>query len=110
MDPPRRGLESRRRRRGGVERLQQDLGSKRNSVTKGQSAIRDLFGVKHDREATFLPSRRSSPISLRLSSGSRRVASTNLSWRAGGCRVRLSTAANRSPTSATSGARIGADG
>jgi putative SOS response-associated peptidase YedK len=55
MDPPRRGLESRRRRRGGVERLQQDLGSNRNSVTKGQSAIRDLFGVKHDRAGNLPP-------------------------------------------------------
>jgi hypothetical protein len=53
---------------------------------------------------------RSSPIKGRQSYGAGRAAGASLSWPVGGCPALRSSAARRSRTSATSEARIGADG
>ena len=49
------------------------------SLPKGQSAIRDLFSVKHDRSGNLPLFRRSFPISSRRSCGGGRTASANSS-------------------------------
>ncbi len=70
------------------------------SLTKGQSAIRDLFRVKHYRTGNLPLFPSIFPISSRRSCGAGPTASASLSRRDGGCLGRRNSAGSRSPTSA----------
>ena len=65
------------------------------SLTKGQSAIRDLFRAGTIALAICRCFRRSSPTRWRRSFGVERLASASLSWRGGACRGRRSSAVSR---------------
>ena len=65
------------------------------SVTKGQSAIRDLFSVRHDRAGNLPPLPAVFPDQMAPIVRVEPVGERELVWLAGACPGRLNTAASR---------------
>jgi hypothetical protein len=103
-----RAAGSREARSGSVGLHRLCATSTASQKAKPQSAIG--FARHMIAQAICRCSPRSSPISSRRSCARGRTASASLSWRAGECPDRRSSAARQSQTSATSGAFIGGDG